>query len=142
MAVKPITPDDVLSRRVAMIPDFVIEAVNDLLVKARGDDQIMLKQDVIVEAIIAKMRQVNTDALRRRISADVNDAVQTIPVLPRLAVTCVDHVVGACPLTTLDGFRVVQPVNVASVIAREVGLPHVYQSTSPTANAITEQIIL
>jgi hypothetical protein len=57
--IKPITPEE-LEEHVA-IPDFVIEAVNNLLKsKYRGNYDIVLKQKEVMDAVIANSPQAIT----------------------------------------------------------------------------------
>lgn len=62
MAVKPITPDEVVKRKGSVIPDQVIEAVNTLVAKKWTGSSATFKQDDIV-GIIRGVMGVSRDTI-------------------------------------------------------------------------------
>lgn len=54
MSVKPLTPSEVAAEQVTTIPDFVIEAVNGLLLAGFRGGRAKLYQPQLVDAIIQK----------------------------------------------------------------------------------------
>lgn len=54
--IKPFSPDEALAKKYTNIPEFVIEAINELLArKITSSGHAYFEQDDAVEAIIAKM---------------------------------------------------------------------------------------
>ena len=70
---KPITPTEAIQRCQAMIPDFVLESVNELLVQNANKNVIRLKQDTVIELIIEKMLTLNPDALESECRTTIFD---------------------------------------------------------------------
>jgi len=56
--VTPIRPDDVIARRHATIPDFVIEAFNTCIAKAYANGAAVVYQDDVVAAVLLRARNV------------------------------------------------------------------------------------
>jgi hypothetical protein len=65
MSVKPISPQKAQEAKAFSIPEYVIAAVNELLVKkvhpTANVQHVVLKQDTVVEAIIAKAAEGGLD---------------------------------------------------------------------------------
>jgi len=55
MAVKPIEPDEVAANKVNVFPDFVIEAINELITIKLTDGSAYFLQKEIVDLIVKKM---------------------------------------------------------------------------------------
>jgi hypothetical protein len=56
MAVQPISPSEAIERKITMIPDFVIETVNEMLAEqATKNPYIVLRQDEIIKRIMARV---------------------------------------------------------------------------------------
>ena len=57
MAIKPIKPSEVQSEKDTTIPDEIIEATNNLIVKRWDGNHAIIKQDHIVEAAMRLFKQ-------------------------------------------------------------------------------------
>jgi hypothetical protein len=64
MSVNPITPGEASKRKLKDIPDFVIEAFNDLIVRKFSGSQATVKQDEVVELIMEKAKEAKVDVTR------------------------------------------------------------------------------
>lgn len=64
--IKPLSPDEIIQSRKAVIPDFVIVAVNELLIKYYNTPECKILQDEIVDKIIA----INPNITRNQVFAD------------------------------------------------------------------------
>lgn len=68
--IKPITPDEIGSKKKELIPDFVIQAFNTLIAKNWNTRQAKVKQDGVIEQIIfnygEKFREMPDD-IRQKI---------------------------------------------------------------------------
>lgn len=58
MNVKPIRPDQITERRQESLPDFVIEAFNELIVKHCENGYASFSQENVVQLIVSKGRGV------------------------------------------------------------------------------------
>lgn len=54
MAVKPLSPDEALQKKIISIPDEIIEAVNEFLIQNAHESSITIKQDEILELALEK----------------------------------------------------------------------------------------
>jgi hypothetical protein len=55
MAVKPVTPKQVLDLKYTVIPDFVVEVFNEMLIKELSGKYATLSQKEVVKAILDRM---------------------------------------------------------------------------------------
>ena len=65
MSTKPIRPDEVSALRAATIPDFVIEAFNELIAANFSGNQAVVRQCEAVDVILAKSRWRVEPGLKR-----------------------------------------------------------------------------
>lgn len=56
--VEPIRPEDIIDYKINLIPDYVIEVVNELLIKNWSYSSAVIKQNEVVEAIMVKNNSV------------------------------------------------------------------------------------
>ena len=54
MSVKPIRPDDICEIKVKLIPDYVIDAFNELIAADYTNGRSTVMQDTVVELIVSK----------------------------------------------------------------------------------------
>ena len=67
---KPITPEDVADKKLEAMPEAVIEAFNELIVKGWDGRCATVVQDEVINRIIGKMQPDNPSQLRTKIFAN------------------------------------------------------------------------
>jgi hypothetical protein len=60
MAIKPITPKEVVSKKAAGIPDAVFEAFNELIAEGWDGSQSVVKQNVVMDRVLSRLN-VNSE---------------------------------------------------------------------------------
>lgn len=74
--IKPISPEQAAEKKLASIPEFVIDAVNELLIEgaSTGSYRVILNQSEVVTRIITKANEEAADSLITKIErAEVFD---------------------------------------------------------------------
>jgi len=70
MSVKPITPRQMVSKKLAQIPDIVIMAFNNLITKHWNGMYSVVRQEDAIEEIILYSHETNKDKARAKIFAE------------------------------------------------------------------------
>lgn len=73
MAVKPISPDEVVAKKATLIPDEVIEAFNEMIAEHMTGGYSKFKQSKVVDRILTKMPGMNRGTLYDNHWLDVED---------------------------------------------------------------------
>tara|TARA_R110000764_G_scaffold229104_1_gene319874 strand:- start:226 stop:540 length:315 start_codon:yes stop_codon:yes gene_type:complete len=64
---KPITPDDIITKKRHTIPDFVFQAFNEMIVEEWGSNSATFKQDKVLTRIVKLSVEQNSRTTRSKI---------------------------------------------------------------------------